>query len=343
MKQILTNIVVFSAVAVLAQEEASQSGTPAKLEAINGKQVQVFLQSQKDGIITFQPRKSTRNISVGSDKVKSLTFFLKYDEAAVDASYNAADYQAVNATLSPLMEPFWEYMIIDNNLRKVFCSLMDANRELGKFSKVREAANLLLDSGDETLEQRGLVNLALVALAEKDIPAAEKIQGEVSSEAAALYLQASIERANEDPKSAIQTVTKIITDHANDIDWLAPSELLCAYLYMDMIGSNSVITTNSALNTARQVKNIYSGTHVAADAEKFWASLGGAEIEAAAKAERIERMAREKEAEEKRKADEKARKEAEAAAQAVAAAAAAAEAQVTAETNLTATAEMESE
>ena len=340
MKQILTSIVVLSAIAVLAQEEEGQSGTPAKLEAINGKQVQVFLQSQKDGTITFQPRKSTRNISVGSDKVKSLTFFLKYDEAAVEASYNAGDYQGVNATLSPLMEPFWDYMIIDNNLRDVFCFLMDANRELGKSSEVRKAANILMDSGDETLKQRGLVSLALVALAEKDIPTAEKIQGEVSSEAAALYLQASIEWAKKDPKSAIQTVAKIITEHANDIDWLAPSELLCAYLYMDMTGSNSVITTNSALNTARQVKNIYSGTHVAADAEKFWISLGGAEIEAAAEAERIERMAREKEAEEKRKADEKARKEADAAAQAVAAAA---EAQAAAETNLTATAEMESE
>ena len=340
MRKILISLVVLAAVGVMAQEKAVQSGTPAKLEAINGKQIAVFLQSQKDGTVTFQPRKSTKNISVGIDKVNRLTFFLKYDEASVEKSFNEGDYLSVTSTLGPLLEPFWEYMVMENNLRDAFCSLMDANRELGKFAKVRAAANILVATGNTELEQRGQVNLALVALAENDRQTTEKIRAEITSEAAGLYLQACLERADGQPKVAIQTVTKIIANHANDVDWLAPSELLCAYLYMDMVSSNSVITTNSAMNTARQVKNMYDGTHIAADAKKFWAELGGEAIELAAEAERIERKAREKEAEKKRKADEKARKEA---AAVKAAAATQAEAEAMAETNVTATTEMESE
>ncbi len=309
MKRIFISVMAFSVLSVMAQEKAVQSGTPAKLEAINGKQISVFLQSQKEGELTFQPRKSTRNVSVGIEKVSKLTFFIKYDAAAVEASFNEGDYPAVVKTLEPLLEPLWDYMVIENNLRHVFRILMDSNRKLGEYTKVRKAAAIFLASGDEELIQRAQVNLALSALAENDRKTADKIRKEVSSEAARLYLQACIERADNQPKKAIRTVAKIITNHANDIVWLAPSELLCAYLYLDMMGSDSIITTNSALHTARQVKSIYSGTHVAADATTLWASLGGEAIEAAKAAEKLERIAQEKKKKEKRKAEKKAQME----------------------------------
>ncbi len=188
--------------------------------------------------------------------------------------------------------------------------------------------------------QRGQVNLALAAIDGGDLPAAEKIRGEIASEAAGLYLQACIEQAQQRPKDAIKTISLNILDHANDVEWLGPSELLCAYLYLDMVSSNSVVTTNSALNTARQVKNIYAGTPVAAEAEKLWATLGGPEIQAAEEKEKAERKIAEKAAKErreaekkKREAERKAKKEAEAAAQAG----------TEAGTNVTTTTEMESE
>jgi len=216
-----------------------------------------------------------------------------------------------------------QYMVVENNLRDAFCILMNANRKLGEYGKVRKAANILLEADDPLMVQRGQVNLALVAIADNDLPTADKIRGELASEAAGLYLQACIERAEQRPVDAIKTVSGIIIDHANDVEWLAPSELLCAYLYVDMLGTNSVITTNSALNTARQVKNMYSGTSVAADAEKLWIDLGGAKLEAAAAEEKAARKvaeekaaqkaAEEKAEREKREAEEKARQEAEAA------------------------------
>ena len=276
------------AMGAMAKEPAAQSGTPALIESINGNTAGGFLQRLENGTLTFQPRKSTRTISVSITKVKSLTFFPKYDAEAVEQQYNAGDYAAALSSLVSLMEPYEDYMVVENNLRGVFCMMIDAYRKTGNFSKVREGAQVLLESGDPGLVQRGQVNLALVAIAENDLETAKKIHSEVTSEVAGLYLQACIEQAENRPKDASWTVSGIIKDHANDIEWLGPSELLSANLYVDMISTNSVITTNSALLTARQVKNIYSGSSVSADAEKLWISLGGAELTAAVLAEKAE-------------------------------------------------------
>lgn len=348
MKRIWISLIALVAMGAVAQEPETQSGTPAMLEAINGKQARVFLQRLEDGKLTFQAYKSTKDMTVPASKIKSLTFYPKYDAEAVEQQFNAGDYSNVLSTLDPLMESFWEYMTVENNLRDAFCMLMDAYYKNGDFPKTRKAAGILLESGDPKLVQRGQANIALVAIAENDLETAKKIRGEVTSEAAGLYLQACIERAEQRPKDAIKTVSDIIIYHANDVEWLAPSELLCAYLYVDMLGANSVITTNSALHTARQVKNIYAGSSVAADAEKLWFRLGGAEREAAIAAEKAEREKEEAEKKAKREAEEKAKKEAEAASQAEEAASTniveAAESENTASTNdVNTTTEMESE
>lgn len=305
MKRIWISLIALVAMGAVAQKPEAQSGTPALLEAINGKQARVFLQRLEDGKLTFQAYKSNTDITVPSSKIKSLTFYPKYDAEAVEQQFNAGDYSAALSILDPLMEPFWDYMVVDNNLRDAFCMLMDTYYKSGDFQGVRRAANILMESGDPKLVQRGQANIALVAIAENDLETAKKIRGEVTSAAAGLYLQACIERAEKRPKDAIWTASGIILNYANDLEWLAPSELLCANLYLDMLGSNSAITTNSSLHTARQVKNIYAGSSVAADAEKLWVSLGGAEREAAIADKKAER--------EKKEAEEKAKKEADAA------------------------------
>jgi len=349
MKRIWIGLAALAAMGTMAQEQATQSGTPALLEAANGKKARVFLQRLEDGKLTFQPYKSTKDYTVPATKVNRLTFYPKYDAEAVEQQFNSGDYSAVISSIGSMMEPFWEYMVVDNNLRDAFCMLMDAHRKLGEFSEVRKAANILQETDDPKLVQRGQVNVALTAIADHDLETAKKIRDEVASEAAGLYLQASIERAEQRPTDAIKTVSGIIIDHANDVEWLGPSELLCAYLYVDMLGTNSVITTNSALHTARQVKNMYRGTHVAADAEKLWTSLGGADLEAAVAAERAEWKAKEKADREKREAEEKVKREAEekekkeAEEKARREAEAAAQAEDAASTNVTTTTEMESE
>lgn len=339
MNRIWISLAALIAVGAMAQEPEVQPGTPAMLEAVNGKKAAVFLQHLKNGKVTFQPRKSSKNMAAPVTMIKSLTFFPKYDAEAVEQQFNSGEYAAVVSALVPVMEPFEEYMVVENNMRDPFCMLMDAYRKTGDLPKARKAANVLLESGDPDLVQRGQVNIALLAIVENDLETAKKIRGELTSEAAGLYLQACIEREENMPKVAIWTVSGIIKYHANDVEWLGPSELLCANLYLDMLTTNSVITTNSALLTARQVKNMYNGSSVSADAEKLWVSLGGAEIEAAVLAEKAEqerleaeRIAERKAEQEKMEAEKKAEEEA----------AAALQRENEAGTNGTANAEMES-
>jgi len=270
MKRLLISLAALAAACAAQgqkQKAEPQPGTPAVLEAVNGKKARVFLQRLEDGKLVFQPYKSTREITVDAAKVKRLDFVLKYDAEGVSQAFVDGDYAGVVATLEPLLESYAPYMVVENNLRDAFAMLMKAYRENGELAKARKAAGILLQSGDPALVERGQVVLALASIADNDLAAAERIRGEVPSEAASLYLKASIERAKGEPKTAIKTAVGIIAEHGNDMDWLPPAELLCARLYLDMG------MTNSAAHTARQVEHIYAGTHISADARKLRAPL----------------------------------------------------------------------
>ncbi len=269
----LARLLTLVALSAFAQEQqVVQSGTPAVLEAANGKKLQVFLQRMDGSNLTFQPRKSPNDMTVPSSKISSLQFFPKYDAAAVEEAFSVGDYNKVLSVLEPIMEPLEQYMPIANNLQDTFLMLMKSRFAMADFTKVRQSCDLLLaNDSDPKLTIQGTVYKALAALAESDVPTAQTLMDGLESEAAKLYLRACIERAQQQPKTAIQTVTGIIAEHGNDVDWLAPSELLSAHLYLDMA------MTNSALNTARQVRNIYAGTHISGDADKLYRQLGGEE------------------------------------------------------------------
>ena len=315
MKRVFLSLIALSAMVVTAQDKVVQSGTPALLETANGKKLKVMLQNLTDNKLTFQLVKSMKDMAVPADKIKHLQFFPKYNEEAVNAAFVGGDFRGALDIMEPLMGEYIEYMSIDNNMRKSFVLVYNCYRFSGDYDNAAAYAEKLVACSDEDLVLKGKAGLALVAIARGDLAGAEKIRAEVAeiSEVAGLYLKAAIARANEEPKVAIQIVTTMIEDHANDIEWLPTSELLTAYCYLDMTGTNSIISTNSALNTARQVKNMYAGSAVAVDAEKLWTSLGGEAMEAAAAAERAELAARKKEIEEKRAAEAKAKREAKAA------------------------------
>jgi hypothetical protein len=313
MKRFLISLVALAAVTTMAQDKVAQTGTPAKL-TVRGKVINVYLQSLEDGKVTFQMAKNPKNIPAPANKVEFLQFFPKFEEEAVQAAYMSADYETMLATLEPVMAEYLPYMEIDNNMRDEFMMLYNAYRSQGNFAKVRELGEIMMTMGDDDLTTKATVGMALAAINDGDLAGAGKIAGDLDNEAAKLYLKACIERAGGDPVTAIQTVTTIITDHANDMEWLPQGELLNAYLYLDMTGTNSLIQTNSAMYTARQVKNMYAGSHAAADAEKLWDSLGGRAIEEEEAKMRAEMKKREEErkAEARRKkAEEAARRKAE--------------------------------
>jgi len=273
MKKLATLLILIS-LSAFAQEEEElvQSGTPAMLEAANGKKMKVFLQTLENESLTFQLFKSPKNMTVPCAKIKSLKFFSKYDEAAVEASFNGGDYTAVCSVLDPLMVDFEQYMPIENNLYSVFVLHLKAHLGLEEYDKVRISADAMIaNTFDYRQAMKGRVYKALAAIAEGDFETAEKQRADIESKAALLYLKACTQRAQGQPKEAIQTVVNIIAEHGNDVEWLGPGELLSAHLYLDLA------LTNSALNTARQVKNMYAGSNIGGEGAKLYAQLGGDE------------------------------------------------------------------
>lgn len=101
---------------------------------------------------------------------------------------------------------------------------------------------------------------ALDALGAGQIQAAEAQLALISNSAAKFFVQACIERAQGDFKSAIQTVGELTVQYPNDAEWTAKGELLSVMLYMDLG------MLDSADATARQMQLFYKETAVAAKA-----------------------------------------------------------------------------
>ncbi|HEY5653258.1 MAG TPA: hypothetical protein VIR63_02680 [Pontiella sp.] len=319
MKYTATVIISLLAVASFAQMTEENPDTPALLEAVNGKTARVYLQNLENGSLSFKPSKSAPAMDVPVGKVKSLRFSMSKEEfdffrsaalisddkiseiynmpevgkaeklelifAAflenVEALFAMADYEGVVKALAPVMQDRGQYMMIENNLEDVFLFLMESYQTLGNVPKAKECAEALKGSDNAEKALKSKVTLALVAIAEGNLEEAENIVSGIDHAAAQNYLTSVLLRTKGELVQAIKNTADMIRDHSNDIEWLPRVELLGAHIYLDLAGlENSVYTTNSAMRTAQQVKNIYAGSNVAEDARKLWVSLGGEENEA---------------------------------------------------------------
>lgn len=289
---------------VVAQD--AQPGVPALLETVNGKKAGVLLQRIDETTLTFRAGKSTKDMAAPCDKIKSLKFAMSkeefdlfreqniLEESVITEIYSTPDvskseklaliFQAVLdeiendsvegevdsvvAILEPIMEARAPYMSIQNNLQALYVTLMESYLKQNNYSKMRECAAVLSRSTDLLMVLKAKTNMALAALAENDIPAAQALTAEVDSEVVSIYLQACIDRVNGEYKKAHKAVAGLILKYGNDQNWLPATELLSAHLYLNEKA------TNSAVYTARQVMNIYNGTAISADARQFRAELG---------------------------------------------------------------------
>jgi hypothetical protein len=291
MKRLFNILATFLAVVAFAQaQEEVQPGVPAKMTVITGKTVPVFLQSLADGKLIFQIYKRPKDIPLRDiTKVTRLDFVNEFDSEGVTRLFNAGNYQAVvekmTEELKPSLDEYWQYMSVENNFQNEFCSLLTAYMELGDMDIAERAASILRRSANQEVRTRGIVASIKIALAKGNIEDAEKMREEVDSEVGKIYLQACIERARQNPKAAFLLINEIISEHPNDLQWMPPSEFLNVNLYVD-IG-----LTNSAIQTARQVKNIYANSNIAADAEEMQTFLEAeqAAAEAAVKARKEEK------------------------------------------------------
>jgi hypothetical protein len=111
------------------------------------------------------------------------------------------------------------------------------------------------------------VAAALDALRAGQIQAAEAQLASIPNPAARFFVQACIERAKGDFKSAIQTVGELIVQYPNDAEWTAKGELLSVMLYMDLG------MLDSADATARQMQQLYAGMDIAKQADVLRARI----------------------------------------------------------------------
>jgi len=269
---------------VQAQDE-EQTGVPAKMEIITGKVIPVYLQSFAEGKLVFQIYKRPKDIPLSDiSKVTRFDFLKPLDEDGVMQLFNAGDYQAVvdkmTSELEPSVDVYWPFMAVDNNFQAAFLSLLNSYLELDDLDQAAMAASVLMQSRNPDIRVQGQSAAIQVALKKGNLEEAEQVFEGVDSPVGKLYLKACIERARENPAAAFMLVNEIIAEHPNDLQWMPQSELLNAYLYTD-IG-----LTNSAIQTARQVKNIYGNSSVSVKAQKLQTELEAekAAAEAAAKA-----------------------------------------------------------
>jgi hypothetical protein len=101
---------------------------------------------------------------------------------------------------------------------------------------------------------------ALSALDAGQIQKAEQYLNAIDDPAAQLFIQARIEWAKGDPKSAVQTNARLVAVYYNNEKWIAKSELMSAKLYVELG------MLHAADVTARQVQALHEGTAEATEA-----------------------------------------------------------------------------
>lgn len=284
MKRLFKIIATLAAAVSLAHAQ-DQSGVPARMSVITGKTVPVFLQSLSEGKLVFQIYKRPKDIPLNDiTKVTSFEFMNQFDSSGVNELFNAGEYQAVvdkmSEELKPSLDEYWQFMSVENNFQNDFGNLLTAYMELGEMDLAEKAAAILLQNTNPDVRSKGTTAAIKLALAAGNIEKAEMMLEGFDSEVGTLYLKALIEQAKGNPKAAFLLVNQIVSGHANDLNWMPQAEFLNVHLYMD-IG-----LTNSAIQTARQVKNIYGNSSIAMDAQKMQTYLEEAQAaaEAAAKA-----------------------------------------------------------
>jgi hypothetical protein len=253
---ILTGLVLLTSIA------AADDSPLAVLYKKDGRAWRVFLIAREGDEVVIRLEKSKANTKEKIEDLERLEIrHPDYDSALVQQQFNAADYVAVIAALEPVAAQAAVFMVVSNNLQEPFSLLMQAYDLSGDAAGARAAAAYLMESPDPDLRLQARVWGVRSALAEGAVSAAENILTEISDPAAQLYARACIERAQQQPKQAIQTAVELIAEHPDDMDWLPPAELLCAELYLDMG------MTNSAAAVARQMGRFYQGTYIEKEAE----------------------------------------------------------------------------
>ena len=253
------------ALGISAQAEVPK-GVPALLEAINGKQARVFLQGATPTTLSFTGVSSTMVNAIPVDRVARLVFFPEQDVEQLEQEVVQQIRRA--HTLLEVLAPYEPYMAIPNTMQRLFLLQVNDWFVAGQDARAEAgAAQLLACTKEERMREHGLRYTLLLALRSGDLAEAKALIDGMSEGAMRQYFEAEITAVEAGAKAAMMQVTQLIAVHANEVDWLAPTELLAAQLYLEMG------MTNSAVQTAHQVASIYQGSVMAMEAQSMMKQL----------------------------------------------------------------------
>lgn len=261
---------VFLALAgvLVCSVQAAEDGPGALLKRQDGQTFRVFLRDCTDATLSVRLDKAVAGSEFKRTDVKFLEFsHVPYDLDKVRTLQDTALYSEVVSALEPVMLPYMNYMAISNNLEETGCLLLDAYFRSGNPEKTKNLAARLLRNENPAVQSKALTYLGLSAVAEGDLISAEAVFQRITDPAAQLYLKALIEKGQNKPKDAIQTIVRLIAEQPNDKEWLPSAELMGAELYKEMG------MTNAAAVTARQVEKLYSGTGIEQEAKQLRSKL----------------------------------------------------------------------
>jgi len=249
--------------------------SPAIVNLKDGRAFRVFLMSTDGNLISTEMQKLRTNKEFETEEVLNLEFTpvgMNENErkAFIEGHaelFEQADYETVITKGQPVMEPYGEYMRITNNLQETYGLLMQAYSRTGNHAQAAEIAADLMDTKDKSLKQKAVVCAVLAAADRKDFDKAQEFLTQIENPAAVLYVRAALERAKGDPVEALRTSAKVVANHGDKLEWLAPVEFLCAELYLESG------RTNSALATARQTAKLYDGTYIGNEADALHSRL----------------------------------------------------------------------
>ncbi|MBN2685117.1 MAG: hypothetical protein JXR40_07545 [Pontiellaceae bacterium] len=272
MRRVVSIVLLLSV--LVSWSHAQQSGLPAKMTVQGGNTVDVFLQGIEGGNVVFQLNRSTRNQSGPIERILYLQFLSTLDGEALINLYSSADYagmiQSVDRGLNSKTDDYWQFMSINNNYKKVFLMLMEAYFKVGDYEQAAAAgAGFAQNEEDSAAADKGRAMLIQLALMQEQIEEAEQQLETVVSPAAKLYLTACIQQKKGEYKASIWSVADLLKKYANDLDWVPQAELLNAVSYRLWTDDEVEPYMDSAISTARQVKNIHVDSSSAGEAEKL--------------------------------------------------------------------------
>ena len=257
-----------------AQERAE--GLPALLQAPNGKKVRVFIQEADDRVLQFNAPKSTTIMRAPIAKVQEVTFILDEDVVEIEARFGRDSGEQARAELERLLTPYVPFMSLKNNLYPLFFKQIELELLEGRYAQAGLYAEYLLGCrAHSDIQLKGQRYALISALKAKNFKEAAKHIEAADAPVAEQYFKAAHTLHQGEPKEAMQEVIEIIIEHANEVEWLAPTEFLAAEIYLELG------MTNSARKTADQVANMYEGSEIALAAslleERLYNALNGME------------------------------------------------------------------